>query len=927
MKRKKDAEVASIGGVSTMPAAAMVPTQSPVSAPKAAWETELPEIVVSAERTTNSNIADIATADNTVEVSHDKAPTIGSVTPNTRKAVEEVQSTPRRSPRDVTLGIPLDMPTREPKANVRGNDERIRRRMGNPLAGLGKGIAQLAAMVDVNRDKRSVRSYERANERLAARESRAADRRQRDAEKAAVRESRQAERDMARQARTDARLEAIAERDAEREDRLAREREAEAIRAEERLARNAQIDARRAERRDERLANRADRAEAREEAALSRMEEREANRMARDAARDANILAREEERLARVGERNNRRAERAAIKEENAIERAENRQLREEQAAARRDAREASRAERIADRTERKAEQDAIAAERRADRAIARENAAIKNAARAESKEAAAAERSVRREERVDARAEAKDVRAQAKESQRRAVDDERRSVGLDRLNNQEMAGIGTPVDGAIDDVTIDAQRFARGKAIEEPDVAASRAARRQQEDVSPESAPISDAEARVMRGYANTDAPNSSEGGQDGAVGSNVEGAPMTDAEVASAREARGYAATPQGATKAEGNTGDSKPLTEEKTSVATENSGVDPSLWQVAAKDGDTGTVKNDRANATIEKVAEEAKKADDPLAFLTQLASQYSDEDRKADEKRKKAAQWILAAQMLGDSIGALSNVYWTGKGANAMKFEPGAQKAATATYQLEKDIREAREKAAKAQYDATLKKYELEMQRQDKKQAQENWQKTFDANEAYRAQQQKNFEKTEARLAEQARLNAENEKIRIDIAKQNANIQLKNALDKNKPYPMAVNGEIYEIPIKKVNEQIIGSIFAKLPEDVRMSAGSPRYGKDSMNNTVIVGYNNPSLADMLAAIGTYGNEETAKEIMRLAGVKVEEVDPKKEEREKGNTSTNNTEPPIQAYSAPADEWGYQWGRRAGLDTTDFSQFKRK
>jgi hypothetical protein len=157
-----------------------------------------------------------------------------------------------------------------------------------------------------------------------------------------------------------------------------------------------------------------------------------------------------------------------------------------------------------------------------------------------------------------------------------------------------------------------------------------------------------------------------------------------------------------------------------------------------------------------------------------------------------------------------------------------------------------------------------------------QEQANWQKTFDANEAYRAQQQNNFEKTESRLAEQARLNAENEKIRIDIARQNANIQLKNALDKNKPYPMAVNGEIYEIPIKKINEQIIGSIFAKLPEEVRMSAGSPRYGKDAMNNSVIVGYNNPSLTDMLAAIGTYGNEETAKEIMKLAGVKVEEAE---------------------------------------------------
>ena len=373
-----------------------------------------------------------------------------------------------------------------------------------------------------------------------------------------------------------------------------------------------------------------------------------------------------------------------------------------------------------------------------------------------------------------------------------------------------------------------------------------------------------------------------------------------------------------------------------EDNESIVPTNVGAfDPSKWGISADTDNTGTIKTDRATASIVENDEPKEKDNDPLKFLSDMANNFwTKEDEEAAAKRQKAAQWVTAAQMLGDSIGALSNVYWTGKGANAMKFEPGAPKAAAATYQLEQDIRNAREKAAKARYDATLMKYQLEMQQKElerslkkDEQAQANWQKTFDANEAYRAQQQKNFEKTEARLAEQARLNAENEKIRIDIAKQNANIQLKDALDKNKPYPMAVNGEIYEIPIKKVNEQIIGSIFAKLPEDVRMSAGSPRYGKDSMNNTVIVGYNNPSLSDMLAAIGTYGNEDTAKEIMKLAGVTVEKVDSKEDKREKENTSTNNTEPPIQAYSAPADEWGSQWRRQAGLDTTDFSQFKRK
>lgn len=326
------------------------------------------------------------------------------------------------------------------------------------------------------------------------------------------------------------------------------------------------------------------------------------------------------------------------------------------------------------------------------------------------------------------------------------------------------------------------------------------------------------------------------------------------------------------------------------------------------------------------TPKEVVKRAKDADEWARYIDSL---YSESDREADEKKKKAARWIAAAQMLGDSIAALGNSWATAGGANAMALTPGAGKAAAATHQLEQDIRNAREKAAKAKMDATLKKYEMEMQRKKDEQAQANWQKTFDANEAYRAQQQKNFEKTESRLAEQARLNAENEKIRIDIAKQNANIQLKNALDKNKPYPMAVNGKIYEIPIKKVNEQIIGSIFAKLPEEVRNAAGQPIYGEDMYGKPTIKGYKNPSLADMLAAIGTYGNEETAKEIMKLAGEKVEEA--AAANKDNGNVDThaptNNTEPPMQAYSAPADEWGSQWRRRAGSDTTDFSQFKRK
>lgn len=110
------------------------------------------------------------------------------------------------------------------------------------------------------------------------------------------------------------------------------------------------------------------------------------------------------------------------------------------------------------------------------------------------------------------------------------------------------------------------------------------------------------------------------------------------------------------------------------------------------------------------TPKEVVKRAKDADEWARYIDSL---YSESDREADEKKKKAARWITAAQMLGDSIAALGNSWATASGANAMALAPGAVKAAAATHQLEQDIRNAREKAAKAKMDATLKKYEMEM----------------------------------------------------------------------------------------------------------------------------------------------------------------------------------------------------------------------
>lgn len=112
-------------------------------------------------------------------------------------------------------------------------------------------------------------------------------------------------------------------------------------------------------------------------------------------------------------------------------------------------------------------------------------------------------------------------------------------------------------------------------------------------------------------------------------------------------------------------------------------------------------------------VKSPMEVVKDAKEAQAFSDYVNSIYSQSDYEADEKRKKAAPWVTAAQILGDSLAALGNVYWTGKGAAPQQLSPGTGKAAAATHQLEQDIRNAREKAAKAKVDATLQMFKMKM----------------------------------------------------------------------------------------------------------------------------------------------------------------------------------------------------------------------
>lgn len=265
-------------------------------------------------------------------------------------------------------------------------------------------------------------------------------------------------------------------------------------------------------------------------------------------------------------------------------------------------------------------------------------------------------------------------------------------------------------------------------------------------------------------------------------------------------------------------------------------------------------------------FEQEKSDAKKWEDIINGL------YSKEDREADERRQKAAKWVTAAQMLGDSIAALGNSYFTAKGANAMKLGDGTAKVAAANDALNKEIREKREKAAKEAQ--AIREREIERKYRDAKdrQAQANWQKSYDL-------QVKNAEDANAfreqtrldQLAKEATQNAQWDKS-YELAKKKSEAELARVYKENKPYRFNAGDGFVEIPKEYVNEQTIGAIFRLLPEEDRAKAGKPRYGKDSMNETVIVGYDSPDLKEMLAVIGMNMDKEgVADAVKRLGGKK--------------------------------------------------------
>ena len=214
------------------------------------------------------------------------------------------------------------------------------------------------------------------------------------------------------------------------------------------------------------------------------------------------------------------------------------------------------------------------------------------------------------------------------------------------------------------------------------------------------------------------------------------------------------------------------------------------------------------------------------DDSKLSDAEWYKKYFGIDEEEIARQKKAAKWAVAAQMLADSIGALSNVYWTGKGADAMKFEPGAPKAAAAANKMYADIREAREKALKAALDEREKQFERAYRaerdrKQDEKdaRAQENWQKTYDLQRQI-AEDNKAWRATTRQDTIDQRIQAqENWQKEYELRRRQENRLAQGVTnDTAKPETITLDDGT-KIEIDKWDKDIESRIWRNLPKDVQ------------------------------------------------------------------------------------------------------------
>ena len=303
---------------------------------------------------------------------------------------------------------------------------------------------------------------------------------------------------------------------------------------------------------------------------------------------------------------------------------------------------------------------------------------------------------------------------------------------------------------------------------------------------------------------------------------------------------------------------------------------------------------------------KKAEEQKLSDWQDEYVKSI---WSEEDEKEAEKKKKAAQWVTAAQMLGDSLTALGNSYFTAKGANNMGASQGASKAAEATSKLHEDIRNARERAAKTKYelDKARKEWEYRVEqdklaRQERKdaaaRAQANADRLFEYNKGKDAQSrldtqaQREIENARAdKILKIQEKNAESTAKRADAyANRQAWLNAGGGASKNWETPISIKDEngkdvVGYINTKGLTETNLQQIADTLPDDVKEKYGlTGEVWRDSQ----VLGTFDDKVARAIGEVIQDTNSETYKYMERLGLIEVGAMVPSSDKTEGGGKS---------------------------------------
>lgn len=743
----------------------------------------------------------------------------------------------------------------------------------------GEGLAKIASVMGIGQG-------DGGRDRVAAREQRAADRRERQDARQDARQARQEARD----ARQDARQAVRDERQALRDARVAENREnrlnaqqvrrdardvarmereqsrlgAQQVRDAARQVRQEERDAARQVRVDDRLAQR----DARVQSRLDRADERDA-RVA--AARDERVANREEREASRLVRRDEASKERAA---------------RVEEIARRRGAREAARVE--AENT-RDANREARRTERANDRAARQERVDANKAAREDARVERQEVRDERREARVADRQTARQERVDARQGERASRMEE--NVGLLTGKPQGLRRLDAPTTDAPTEVAVPADKAPAAKTygvttIEEPNVTRRPSG---EGGTTAEQREITDAEAREMRGYTGGESAAANGQGAERKVTyieePNVQRRPVVNEDETAtedkpisdedARKIRGYGdnvvdhttareipkaisvydiekerQAKRDAEKAIADY-DAKEYVRVMNSLKPKH---DPVEWKEeevpiiedieeevmpgttttteggGESQGGNGTTTTEGGNGTE---GGDQGGDDDSKLSDAEWYKKYFGIDEEEIARQKKAAKWAVAAQMLADSIGALSNVYWTGKGADAMKFEPGTPKAAAAANKMYADIAAAREKALKAALDEREKQFERAYRadrdrKQDEKDAQEYElrRQIAEDNKAWR-------ETTRQDTIDQSTQAQENWQKEYELRRQQGNRLAQGAkTDTTKPETITLDDGT-KIKIDKWDEDIESRIWRNLPKDVQDAIMTEEvWNKDTM-----------------------------------------------------------------------------------------------